>query len=72
MQDPTQKLLFIQNLTSTVTAEIISKISQMPIEWDGHELRQYMADVYARQTSHLMKSGKRRRDYRNVVAVANL
>lgn len=70
---PAQKRRFVRELTKAVTAAIIAKVPQMPAEWDGAELRQYMADQYAAANYGPMKDDRRRmREYRNTIATTNL
>jgi hypothetical protein len=41
-----EKHRFIHDLTEAVTLAIIAKIDDMPEEWDGIELRRYIADRF--------------------------
>jgi hypothetical protein len=68
------KKRFIRNLTGSITAELISKVRNMPEEWDGHELRALLADTFAFEVSSTMrdKRGRRYREYQNEVIVRNL
>jgi hypothetical protein len=72
-----EKVQFIRELTASVTASIIDKVPQMPDEWDGIELRHYIADrfeaqakTYGRGTGTAER--RRYRNYKNTVLVANL
>lgn len=66
----TEKIEFIRDLTKSVTDGIIEKIDQIPAGWDGHELRQLLADKFDGQRSLISRG--RKRDYKNTVAVNNL
>lgn len=68
---PEGKTEFIRDLTSNVVKSILAKVPEMPAEWDGHELREYLADEFARNRSALMREprSRRLRDYRNTVNV---
>jgi hypothetical protein len=70
--DAKQKKKFIKDLTAAVRDNLLAKVKDMPEEWDGHELRQLLADKFAYETTDTMKKGRRLRDYRNVVATTPL
>lgn len=61
---------FARELIGRVQGEIIDNVSNMPSDWDGHEIRQYIADRFAAQVFKM--EGARARNYRNTVLVANL
>jgi hypothetical protein len=65
-----EKEIFVKDLIANVQQSILLKVGQMPDGWDGHELRQYLADCFAAQTTAMPLA--RRREYRNEVAVLNL
>lgn len=44
----------------------------MPGEWNGHELRQLLADAFAQAVDKRVMGGKRMKDYKNEVLVRNL
>ena len=71
-----EKRAFIQNLTKSVADELKKKVSSgaIPENWDGHELRQLLADKFAYEVSALFrgKKGPQFRAYRNTVLVNNL
>jgi hypothetical protein len=75
-----EKLQFIADLTADVTALIISKIDKMPEEWDGGELRRYIADSFDAQVFEPFDTGsvwgfqrsKRLAAYRNECLTRNL
>lgn len=68
-----ERVKFIRELADNFLREVISRAHEMPDDWDGAELRQYMADHLAERykVPHLM-TGKRLREYRNTVLVRNL
>jgi hypothetical protein len=41
-----EKQQFIGDLIATVRASIVARIDEMPEEWDGLELRRYIADKF--------------------------
>lgn len=69
-----EKQKFINELIDSVRSKIIQKIPMMPLEWDGHELRSFIADKFAYETTldkfkHLKKCYK---DYKTEVIARNL
>jgi hypothetical protein len=72
-----EQALFVANLTESVRDELLRKIGSgaIPETWDGHELRQLLADKFVYEVSALFREGKRSRrlrEYRNTVIVNNL
>ena len=67
------KKRFIRELIQSVTKEILDKVDKMPEEWDGHELRQFLADNF-QDCSNLMRKDyrSRYRAYKNKRLVNNL
>lgn len=67
-----QQLKFVSDLTHAVAKHVMNKITagDVPATWDGVELRQLLADKFAWETFAM--SPKRKREYRNTVAVNNL
>ena len=74
--DKQEKRRFIEDLCASVQETAINAIVKMPEEWDGIELRQYLADKFADSSLLNHKNRKdlnrRRREYRNEVIVRNL
>jgi len=60
-----EKVEFITNLTASVRDALIRAVPHMPEEWDGHELRQYLADLFAREVYKDTMRGRRLREYQN-------
>ena len=46
-----EKHCFVTNLCDSVRDHVLSKLPQVPEEWDGHELRELIADAFAHETS---------------------
>jgi hypothetical protein len=70
-----QKIIFVKALVNAVKDEVLAKIDQTPEDWDGHELRQWLADKFADSASMSQMQDKRqsrRRAYENTVIVRNL
>lgn len=70
------KVEFVNNLTKSVCDEIVGKIltGKIPQEWDGHELRELLADKFAAERSEPLsnKRSARYKAYRNAVLTNNL
>ena len=44
-----EKHCFVTNLCDSVRDHVLSKLPQVPEEWDGHELRELIADAWLRR-----------------------
>jgi len=69
----TQQIEFVKELTANVTASLIKDIeaSKTPESWTGMELRQLMADRYARSV-YSFTTKSRKQEYNNTVLVNDL
>ena len=66
------KINFVNGLIHNVRKDsILTNIDKMPENWDGIELRQYIADKFADVCIGHMSKG-RKREYNNIVLVNNL
>ncbi len=65
---------FVAELVGSVQGSILGLIERgkLPEEWDGHELRQLLADWFANQVGRHVMTGKRLRAYKNDVLTGNL
>ena len=65
-----QKREFITSLCDSMRDEVIKRIPYMPDNWNGHELREYLAHMFKRESAlRGVKPYRRRlREYRNDVA----
>lgn len=66
------KVTFTKELIATVQRDILMKMDRLPDCWDGHELRQLVADHFQVTTTPLMEKGKRRKLYENEVMTQGL
>ncbi len=68
-----EKLVFVETLMNNIKDEACTHIMKggIPEHWDGHELRQYLADKFS-LASFIPMSRKRKREYNNTVMVNNL
>lgn len=70
------KIAFIQNLTSSIAVELIKKVQdgRIPENWDGHELRELLAEKFAAEKGQVLvnKRSARYKAYRNAVLTNNL
>lgn len=71
-----EKQYFVVDLLDSVQKEILLKIArhEIPDEWDGHELREYIAEKFADCRSGLMQEprSRRLRTYKKDVRTRNL
>ena len=67
-----EKRFFIRQLSATIVKDALSKVEKMPENWDGHELRLYLADCFKAAVMSDCMKGKRLKDYRNTVLINNL
>ena len=69
-----QQITFITDLAHNVTNEMLKDIDTkgIPEEWDGIELRWWIADRFSQVVIWNTGSKKRRREYDNHVLVNNL
>lgn len=73
-----EKRKFIKNFMGSVQKELLEKVDRaVPAEWDGHELRVWIAETFTWEAAGTrgqngLMSGTRYRDYKNEVIVRNL
>ena len=71
-----QKKDFVRELFHSVQSDIEMKLPRVPEEWDGHELRVWIAQYFERAARMSCiagdKRGYRRKRYDNAVIVENL
>jgi hypothetical protein len=70
---------FIREIIAHVQNDILAAVPNMPEEWDGHELRRFIADKFDHSAMTVGRKGfygrdyrQRTRAYRNEVLVRNL
>lgn len=68
----TEQLNFIYALIDNVRADILARSSSFPEDWDGVELRQYIADKFTEVCFGSLMTKQRKREYNNTVLVNNL
>lgn len=71
--DRNERRKFVSDLIENVEQSILARLDDMPDEWNGIELRQYIAESFTArcQPSRFVPSA-RKRSYRNEVLVRNL
>ena len=64
----------IRGLIASVKKTVLENVARMPAEWDGFELRQYVADKFKESSpfSYDATLRTRAKNYRNEVLVRNL
>lgn len=65
---PEQQHEIVSDLILAVRSKILN--ADIPAEWDGFELRQYIADKFAEQVGTMDRT--RLRNYRNTILTRNL
>lgn len=66
-----EKREFIAQLMGCVSQSVLSKIPEMPEEWDGYELRWYLSDKF-REACYYPSTRNRKLNYNNTVQIKNL
>ena len=64
-----EKKEFIESLVNAVRDDISGKIDAMPENWDGIELRQYIADRFQYCVIVDSLRGSRKKEYKNELLV---
>jgi len=67
---PDAKLRLIETMCDNVKRVAMNRVQYMPDNWDGLELREYLAELFEQDTLLRRRKGsdrKRWRDYRNDV-----
>jgi hypothetical protein len=63
----------VRELLNGARTALLQKLPNIPDGWDGHELRQWVADYFTWQTTALLRSDRRRlSDYKQMVLTRNL
>lgn len=63
---------FVTELINNVKEDLLSNVKRVPEDWDGHELRQWIADRFQAASYTLKEQRSRYRAYKNAVRVHNL
>lgn len=68
-----EKEQFIKDLMGHVQKSMLNKLDKVPEDWDGIELRQWIADTFDwERTGSFVIDKKRLKNYRNEIIVKNL
>jgi hypothetical protein len=67
-----QQETFITELIRNVEKDLLARVPKLPDEWDGHELRQLIADRFQEVSFTLKQNKSRYRAYKNEVLVRDL
>ena len=68
----TEKVVFINEIMETLRGSLIQKVELMPEEWDGHELRQLIADIVNEEVVFVHMNKGRLREYKNTRITKNI
>jgi hypothetical protein len=69
--EPHDQRRIVREMLDSLDTTLHNGLKSVPVEWDGIELRQWMADTAQRLYAVRMEP-KRRRAYNNAVIVNNL
>jgi len=67
-----EKKKLIRTLVASVKTDALAAVAKMPEDWDGIELREYLADKFAECRFRGTMDKRRTKRYRNEVLVRNL
>jgi hypothetical protein len=67
-----EKEQFIKDFIGRVQESMLERLDDLPEEWDGHELRTWIAEAFNWQRSRAMEDKSRLKKYKNDVLVNNL
>jgi hypothetical protein len=67
-----EKIKFIEDVLNGTKKQLIERIDDIPEEWDGYELRRWIAETIDEQYNYMKMSNKRARDYNNTRLTKNL
>lgn len=65
------KKRFISEMCRGLRIDMLARVDHMPEDWDGHELRELLADL-AREYYATPLKGSRKREYNNARLVQNI
>ena len=60
---------FIRELIRNVRSDLLKQSVLIPADWDGHELRQWIADGFQEASYTLKENRRRMRAYRQTVLI---
>jgi hypothetical protein len=58
-----EKEEFVRGLIREVEKDVLSLLAHVPEDWDGHELRNLIADTFDHERSDLLVKGLRKHQY---------
>ena len=68
-----EKKRFVRHLAANIVDDVLAKVTAMPEEWDGNELRQYLADRFELGTLDFKKRMPAHyKAYKKVISVTGL
>lgn len=68
----TEQKRFVKELIANVQKDLLSMLPRVPEDWDGHELRQLIADRFAEASFTLKENKSRYKAYRNARMTQNI
>lgn len=70
--DTANKSILIEQLIDNLKRDVLKRVDRMPEEWDGHELRKFIADYFSMHYAFTDLGRKRLKEYKNTCLVNNL
>lgn len=69
---PKDQKMLIRELVENVVTRFneAHKAGEVPTDWNGYEIRQWLADKFTDQTGRIDKRGNRMKNYRNTVQIS--
>ncbi len=69
-----EQVEFVKDLITSVETKVLLHIErgEIPIEWDGLELRTYLRDLFIDAAHRVDMGRKRKQGYVNTIAISNL
>jgi hypothetical protein len=67
-----QQRAFVVELIDAVRRDILRQLPRVPEDWDGHELRQLIADHFQKASFTLPRMRRRKLRYKSEVLTRNL
>lgn len=67
-----EKTQFVNDICDNLRHALLERVSKMPEDWDGIEIREFLADTVSTKFNYRPMERSRKRAYANAVLVNNL
>jgi hypothetical protein len=68
--DKLQQRQFVTDLCDNLRSDLLESVNKVPENWDGHELREWVADTAGQFKGGMIRT--RKREYKKDILVNNL